>query len=207
MRQTTALIAAAAISTSASLFVSPAFAQEDMGSNPITEFFDGLGLSAKEKPDIDYQERAPLVPPTQTGNLPAPKPVNASRGEQWPNDPDVQARAERRARDNKLPTETYSYRMDREPRLDPDELGGGKRTRGASVPRTAGDGTRGDNEIMRADRDEMSGKTIREVPTSSNASAGRGRLTDPPAGYLVGNGVTAQAKSEEKPWYGRLFGN
>lgn len=206
MRQTTALIAAAAIATSASLLASPAFAQEDIGSNPITEFFDGLGFSAKEKPDIDYQERAPLVPPTQTGNLPAPKPVNAARGEQWPNDPDVQARAERRARDNKVYTETYNYRMDREPRLDPDELGGGKRTSGASVPRRAGDGARMGNEITRADRDEMSGKTIREVPQGSGP-AGRGRLTDPPGGYLVGNGVTAQAKPESKPWYGRLFGN
>ncbi|WP_020180996.1 hypothetical protein [Methylopila sp. M107] len=202
MRHIKACIASAAIAAAFAL-PAPAFAQ-DMGSNPITDFFDGLGLGAKEKPDIDYQERAPLVPPSQSGQLPPPQPKSAAReGVAWPNDPDVAARAERKARNNKVPTETYSYQMDRSPRVDPDELSS-RRTAGASVSRGPADATRGDNEITRSQRGELDGKIIRggEAP----APGSRARLTDPPGGYMVGNGVTAQAEPEKKPWYKRMLG-
>ena len=203
MRHLKASLAAAAIVASFAL-PAPAFAQ-DMGTNPITEFFDGLGLGEKEKPDIDYKERAPLVPPSQTGQLPAPQAKTSAReGVAWPNDPDVAAASERRARNNKVQTETYSYRMDRSPRVDPDELSA-RRTAGASVPRNGGDGaTRGDNEITRSERSDLEGKMVRGV---EGPAAARPRLTDPPAGYLAGNGVTAQIEPEKKPWYKRMFGS
>lgn len=182
----------------------PASAQ-DMGTNPITEFFDGLGLGEKEKPEIDYTERAPLVPPTNTSALPPPQAKGASRaGQQWPDDPDVAARAERKRRNNVVPTESYSHQMDRSPRVDPDELTS-RRTAGASVSRTAADSTRGDNEITRSSREELSEKIIRPAAGSA-PSGGRGRLTDPPPGYLQGNGVTVQARPEEKPWYAKMLG-
>lgn len=202
MRHITALFASAAIALGTSAVASPAFAADDIGSNPITEFFDGLGLGDKEKPDLDYQERAPLVPPSSAASLPAPQAKGAARANtQWPNDPDLQARAEKRARDNKVPTETYSYRMDRSPRLDPDELGA-RRTAGANVPRAAG-GTAQDNTVQRSDPGDLASRPITEVATP----AGRNRLTDPPAGYMVGNGVqAAPAAPEQKPWYKKMFG-
>lgn len=203
MRHTSARLAAAAIVLSGTAFVLPAFAQEDMGSNPITEFFDGLGLGAKEKPDIDYQERAPLVPPSSTAALPAPQAKGAARSNpQWPNDPDLQARAERKARANVVPTESYTYRMDRSPRMDPDELGN-RRTTGASVPRTAS-ATASDNTIMRTD--DISSRPITQTAVPANAS--RGRLTDPPSGYTTGGatGAPAAAAPEQKPWYKKMFG-
>lgn len=203
MRHYTALLASAALVASVSTLSTPAFAQDDMGSNPITEFFDGLGFGAKEKPDIDYQERAPLVPPSQTGSLPAPQAAAASRGDQWPNDPDVAARAEKKRRDNVVPTESYNYQMDRSPRIDPDELSS-RRTAGASVPSTAADSTRGDNQITRASREELESGSLKTV---AQPSTGRNRLTDPPAGYMVGNGVTAQTQPEQKSWLGKMFGN
>lgn len=199
MRQITALAAAALIAVGAASYAGPAFAQ-DMGSNPITEFFDGLGMGEKEKPDIDYQERAPLVPPSSTGALPAPQAKGANRdASMWPNDPDVQARKERRARAEVAPTESYSYRMDRSPRMDPDELGA-RRVQGASVPRTAG-GTIGDNQIMRASPEELAARPVAEAPQA----AGARRLTDPPQQYMQGNGVTATPQ-EKKSWFGGLFG-
>lgn len=201
MRHISAPLAATAIVVALTLPV-PAYAQ-DMGSNPITDFFDGLGLGAKEKPDIDYQERAPLVPPSQTGSLPAPQAKSAARdGVAWPNDPDVAARAERKARNNKVTTESYSYQMDRSPRVDPDELSS-RRTAGAGVPTTAADGTRGDNQITRSQRGELDGKVIRGVEGTGSP---RPRLTDPPTGYMAGNGVTAQVEPEKKPWYKRILG-
>lgn len=204
MRRLTTILTAAALAAGLSALATPAFAQDDMGSNPITDFFDGLGFSAKEKPDIDYQERAPLVPPSQTGALPAPQAASASRGSQWPNDPDVAARAERKRQDNVVRTESYSYRMDRSPRLDPDEFSS-KRTAGASVPTTAADATRGDNQITRSSREELEAGSLKTV--AQPATGNRNRLTDPPTGYMVGNGVTAQAKPEEKGFLGKIFGN
>lgn len=203
MRQISAFLASAIVLGAATVSV-PAVAQ-DVGSNPITELFDGLGLSKKEKPDIDYKERAPLVPPTNTANLPAPQATVAAGEAQWPNDPDVAARAQRKRDSDRVYTETYEYKMDRNPRMDPDELGN-RRVRGAAVPRVAGDGTRGDNEIARSSRDELSQNSIRTVNAPS--SGNRGRLTDPPSGYLSApNGVTVQPAAEEKSWLGKMFGN
>lgn len=205
MRQITACLASAAIAIGAAAVTTQAKAADDVGSNPITELFDGLGLSKKEKPDIEYKERAPLVPPSNTSALPAPQAAVSASEASWPKDPDVAARAERKRESDKVYTETYNYQMDRSPRLDPDELGR-KRTAGANVPRTAADGTRNDSEVTRASRDELGSNSIREVRMSSSAS--RGRLTDPPAGYLAGpNGAPAAAPPEEKSWLGRMFGN
>jgi len=202
MRQITALLATAALAAGAASIAGPASAQQDIGSNPITEFFDGLGMGAKEKPDIDYKERAPLVPPTNTAALPAPQAKGAGRdASMWPNDPDVQARKERRARADVVQTESYSYRMDRSPRMDPDELGA-RRVQGASVPRGA-TATASDNTVMRASPDELAGRSVAEVQQPGGAK----RLTDPPSQYMQGNGVTAQAQPENKSWLGGLFGN
>ncbi|HEY0293146.1 MAG TPA: hypothetical protein VGC51_12600 [Hansschlegelia sp.] len=206
MRQITACLASAAIALGAASVAGPALAADDMGSNPITEFFDSLGMGEKEKPDIDYKERAPLVPPSSNASLPPPQAKGPSRADDaWPSDPDAQARAERKARANELPTETYNARIDRNSRLSPGELQG-RRTAGAGAVTETGGSTTYDNTITRMSPDEL--KSQRMNRTADAAPAGsRSRLSDPPPGYLVGNGVSAQVKPEAKPWYGRLFGN
>lgn len=201
MRQITAFAAAAVMAAGAASFASPAVAQQDIGSNPITEFFDGLGMGSKEKPDIDYKERAPLVPPTNTSALPAPQARGAGRdAAMWPNDPDVQARKERKARADVVPTESYSYRMDQSPRMDPDELGS-RRVKGASVPRGA-TATAADNTVIRSSPDELAGRSVAEVQQPGGAK----RLTDPPSQYMQGTGVVASPQPEKKSWLSGLFG-
>jgi hypothetical protein len=209
MRQITACLASAAIAASATLVAAPAFAADDMGSNPITELFDAFGMGDREKPEIEYKERAPLVPPPSTAALPAPQAKGAIGRDSgmWPNDPDEERRAQKRAAANRLPTETNSYRMDRSPRLDPDEIGD-RRVRGANVPDRAS-GTRGDNEITRMERSDLESQRLNRGPQPvAGSEPTRGRLTDPPPGYRVGTGgVTAAAAPEQKPWYKRMFGN
>ncbi|MCZ8316594.1 hypothetical protein [Phreatobacter sp.] len=48
----------------------------------------GLGLVDRQRPPIDYRERAPLVLPRNNA-LPPPQDSAAARNSNWPNDPDV----------------------------------------------------------------------------------------------------------------------
>ncbi|MET0314100.1 MAG: hypothetical protein ABW275_06865 [Hansschlegelia sp.] len=210
MRQLTACLSAAVIALGASALAEPALAADDMGSNPITELFDSLGMSHKEKPDIDYQERAPLVPPTETSNLPPPQAPGAaaSSSGQWPRDPDVQRRAERKALEDLPTTETTSYKMgDRESRIDPTELGR-RRIRGASVPQTSSAATQGDNEVSRVTPGELRSQRInRQAMTPPVAEGSRGKLSDPPKDYLQGNGTTATVQpAEQKSFWQKITG-
>src|ERR671938_1032561 len=70
-----------------------AAAQEGMFAK---DLFASMGLIPKERPNIDYRERAPVVlPPRMDLRDPAdPKGVVAANP-QWPSDPDV-AKAKRR---------------------------------------------------------------------------------------------------------------
>lgn len=125
MRHAIARLTAAAAAVAAVSVATPASAQDDIGSNPINELFDAFGMGAKEKPEIDYRERPALVPPPSTAALPAPQQKGAvaqSTG-QWPLDPDEQRRAEKRAEDALPRTEQRDYKMERDPRLPPSELG------------------------------------------------------------------------------------
>ncbi|MEI8144094.1 MAG: hypothetical protein WCH83_01400 [Alphaproteobacteria bacterium] len=69
-------------------------AQAQQGDGTLfRDIFSSIGLVEREKPPIEYRERAPLVlPPTR--NLPAPQDAASTRNPAWPNDPDV-ARARR----------------------------------------------------------------------------------------------------------------
>lgn len=205
MRQITACLASAFVLAA---MASPARAADDMGSNPITELFDAFGMGDKEKPEIDYQERAPLVPPPSTAALPAPQEkgaVGRATG-RWPTDPDQQRRAEREARANQVPTETNNFRMDRNSRLDPSEIGG-RRTAGASVPDVASP-TTSDNAVTRLSPDELSARRGTQTAAAAPAAGARSRLSDPPPGYMTGPaGAPVQPAPEQKPWYSRMFGN
>ncbi len=56
------------------------------------DFFRGftnlIGVTSEQKDDIEYRERAPLVVPPTTGQLPKPEAPVAQRVSRWPVDPD-----------------------------------------------------------------------------------------------------------------------
>lgn len=76
----------------------------------------GLGILERERPPIDYRERAPLVLPPNT-NLPAPQESASSRNPAWPNDPDAM-RARRAAREANEPI----LRLDPDRRFSNEEM-------------------------------------------------------------------------------------
>ncbi|MFL1876601.1 hypothetical protein ACIKT0_15725, partial [Hansschlegelia beijingensis] len=121
---------------------------------------------------------------------------------QWPNDPDEQRRAEAKARGDVLPTESNNWRMDRNARLMPSELQR-RRIEGANVTTAPGDPSYGD--MSRLSPSELRAK--KAAGTASATPGPRTRLSDPPPGYLVGDGVTASVQTEKKAWYSRLLGN
>lgn len=207
MRQINTCLASAAIALGAASVATPAFADDDMGSNPITELFSSFGMGDKEKPEIDYRERAALVPPSTTSQLPPPAP-KGSRSDAWPNDYDAVMRERKKAEAEKLPTETTSYRMEKESRLSPSEIAGGRRKGAGAV--TEPGGTVGDNTVTRLSPTDLKNQRLNRAAIAQAESGpvgSRSRLSDPPPGYLSGNGVQAEVKPEQKPWYGRLFGN
>jgi hypothetical protein len=209
MRQMTTCLASAAIAFGAAAVSTPAFAADDLGSNPITEFFDSLGMGDKEKPEIDYRERAALVPPSTTSQLPPPAQKGAP-SDAWPKDYDVMMREQKKAKADELPTETYNYRMDKNSRLSPAEMAAGRRSGGNAGAVTSADGTMPDNDMSRISPAELKSQRLNKgavAAAESGPVGSRSRLSDPPPGYLAGNGVQAQLPPEQKPWYSRMFGN
>jgi hypothetical protein len=70
--------------------VLPAGAAED--TNTFNSFLGFFGMQFdKEKDEIDYRARAPLVIPPKM-DLPAPRAADAHRPADWPSDPDINAR-------------------------------------------------------------------------------------------------------------------
>src|SRR4051812_22878798 len=122
----------AALFASATLLAATgAGAQEGMFAK---DLLGSVGIIPKEKPRIDYRERAPLVlPPSMELRDPAdPKGLQAANP-QWPNDPDVAA-ARRREADARTPvTQTERRRLERNATLPVEELRSGRRA-GAGVP-------------------------------------------------------------------------
>lgn len=213
MRQSLSRLAALAFVLAAMAVAQPARAQDDIGSNPITELFSAFGMGDKEKPEIDYRERPALVPPPSVGQqLPPPQQrgaVGQATG-QWPLDPDEERRAAKRAEDNLPMTETRAYRMDRNPVLPPSEIIG-RRT----ANREGGVGgytpTVSDNTSPVLSPSELRGHRQPKsegAPLTPGVEPTRARLTDPPAGYRApsanaGNYVAA-AEPAKKPWYKKI---
>ena len=101
----------AALFASATLLAATgASAQEGMFAK---DLLGSVGIIPKERPRIDYRERAPLVlPPKMELRDPAdPQGLHAANP-QWPNDPDVAA-AKRREADARTPvTQTERRRVE-----------------------------------------------------------------------------------------------
>ena len=170
-----ALIGAAALASATG-----AAAQEGLFAK---DLFASMGLIPKERPNIDYKERPPLVlPPRMDLRDPAdPKGVMAANP-QWPNDPDVAA-ARRRENYARVPV-TDDRRREKNPTLTIEEVRSGRRA-GAEIP----DGPvvrRGDNvrETTWIHPDQLRREGVKsDDPLSSMEEPERRDLTQPPSGF------------------------
>jgi hypothetical protein len=170
---------------------SPARADDD-GVPLDTKIFQGimesLGLKSADEASIDYQERPPLVLPSND-RLPPPQSADAvTKNPAWPKDPDV-ARAKLIKKLER--TSDSSDEVERESKpLQPDQMVPGikyaPRTRNPNLPDAAGaDGTKmtpsqlgytgGLFKKMFGKDDEKDARFTGEPPRAS--------LTQPPRGY------------------------
>jgi len=167
----------------------PAHAEEDL---PIDRkifrgVLDSLGLRDADRPDINYQERAPLViPPART--LPPPETANAAANNPaWPKDPDIVRRKREAELDAKR---NISDEREREQNpLRPDQLtpGGDPRSvrisRGAPNSATPGDRLSLDEQNQkRSIWSKMFSPDEEEVAKFTREPT-RSALTAPPPGY------------------------
>ena len=195
----TALIAALAMCGSARA--------ADDGSGSLWEATKGILMfgdpSADEKPVIDYRERAPLVLPKNAAGLPSP--VQRTRGANWPNDPDVAARAAAAA-EARAPRQMESNRG---PNVTPHELAAG-RGNGGQIDSMSEDGRRnfgggGGCVWMNPDKLRSIGvkrEAATRLPVGSEPD--RAYLTQPPKGYRkvtqqTGGGVVKPVDNDDAP--------
>jgi hypothetical protein len=167
------LVCAAALTFATAL---PAAAQEE--GEAVKSILGSMGIIPKDPPRIDYRERAPLVVPPQL-NLPPPADPNAVEAHaSWPRDPDVVA-ARREAEEAAKPYPlTEAYRMDRNPRLSPEEMRAfGRLPAGRSAyPEVK------PKDKATLDPDEM--RALGQQVQRSSEPLKRRYLTDPPADML-----------------------
>jgi hypothetical protein len=180
-----------AISTSG---LSPVRAEDDQPSfdqKIMRDIMDGLGFKRDGEAGINYQERAPLVLPPSSSELPPPERTDAATSNPaWPKDPDVQRRKVEAARER---NRNISDEREREQNpLRPDQLTPGGRGKSKSASRddgyqnpASGFGsqvrpselgyTGGIFGMFKNDKKEEQARFTGEPPRSS--------LTAPPAGY------------------------
>jgi len=159
-----------------------ASAQEGMFAK---DLLGSVGIIPKERPRIDYRERAPLVlPPKMELRDPADPQALHAANPQWPNDPDVAA-AKRREADARTPvTQTERRRVEQNATLSIEEIRSGRRA-GAGIPDAPvvrrGDSSREDtwihpDQLRREGRKE-------DTQLSSMDEPERRDLTQPPTGF------------------------
>lgn len=165
------------------LATTPAFAQEGM---LFKNLVDGMGLFGRDKADIEYKQRAPLVvPPSST--LPKPQEAGANRSAAWPDDPDVARRKADRDSANILFSTTEAYRANTRPLMSQDELRRGRVNGRANGPEgIVPDHNTGNNQIepIRIGREMAARKA--QTDTSNLAygtEPSRRYLHEPPTGY------------------------
>jgi hypothetical protein len=141
-----------------------------------------IGIIPKERPKIDYRERAPLVLPSRM-ELPAPVASREveSKAANWPKDPDVTT-ARKEAADNASPSGRREVeRLSEGYRLSIDEMRAGRRTGGNRSTQTFYTDNRADKS--RLSPDEL--KLPREAEAKLDGSKLERRwLSDPPQSLL-----------------------
>ena len=174
---------------------SPASAEEGEAMKGI---LGSIGIIPKEKPPINYQERAPLVlPPKMDLRTPTEARAVEERTANWPKDPDVAA-ARRAAAEAKTPwTETGTYKANNQSRLSPEEMRKYRNPNNyiSAVP-TAPTGGQAEKSIMTPDE-------LRAfAPTADSKLSGNGLerryLSDPPGSLLKAAGNAPLRASVDK---------
>ena len=149
-----------------------------------------LGLKRGDEPQIDYQERGPLVLPPNL-DLPPPENPNAAiaNNPAWPKDPDI-ARAKAQA-DMERNRDIEAERMREENPLPPDQLTPGARTNpGALRPSRKTATSTGERRMTPSELGYMGNLFSNMFGAVDDRDAARftgeperTSLTDPPPGY------------------------
>jgi hypothetical protein len=159
-----------------------AAAQEGMF---MKDLLGSMGIIPKERPPINYRERAPLVLPPKV-ELPPPAEAGAvmAAHPQWPNDPDVVA-ARRAAADARAPiTENEKRRsLGQNPTLSIHEIRAGRRA-GAEIPNAPVETRLGNaRDALLVSPNELRAKSKDDAVFSSLDEPDRQSLTEPPSGF------------------------
>jgi hypothetical protein len=161
----------------------------------VRDFLGKMGIIDDDGPQIEYRERPPLVVPPKM-ELRQPADATALRANpQWPNDPDVAARAKADA-DARIPTTfTERRRLQQNPRLSVDELRAGTVAGPERNPvRRVTDGPH--DTYLTPDQLRATARPDPDLVVEAG-NAPRRNLTDPPAGYRqVAPGARSRAVVE-----------
>jgi hypothetical protein len=155
----------------------------------------GLGLQRGDEPQINYQERSPLVLPPGS-ELPPPARSNAAiaANPAWPKDPDI-ARAKAQADMERTRDVEAEIELEQSRHMTQEQMAPGARTNPALARRTSTktvNSSTGENRMLPSElgfKGSIFGamfdaKDDRDV-TRFTAEPPRASLTDPPAGYRV----------------------
>jgi hypothetical protein len=159
-----------------------------------------IGIIPKDRPPINYRERAPLVlPPKMELRAPVEPGAVEGRVANWPNDPDVAA-ARSEAREARMSeTQRQAYKLNKGDRLSIEEMRAGRRVGAEEV---AIDPASRDN---RSDKSRMSPDELRSFASSASPKLDpngidRRYLSDPPQGLLrAAGGGQLKASAEAAP--------
>jgi hypothetical protein len=185
--------------------------QASAQSGVVGDLLNGFGVIKKERPEIDYKERAPLaIPPSR--DLPPPEQgVSAATNPNWPVDPDVARREKAYAEKNRPAGDDQKSRMQIDSRMTPDEL---RQGRVATPAREYTEVPIGNREDPRMSPDELraGAQAYRAQNKQQKDLSQRPRLSDPPVTYLqpspnaplVPDGEDATAPGQKKSWMSKL---
>lgn len=166
----------------------------------VKSLLGSIGIIPKEKPPINYNERAPLVlPPKMDLRAPAPGAGAEARNGNWPKDPDVAA-ARKAAAEARAPyTSTDLYKVNKPGVLSPEEMRAGRDPNNyvSSPPPLVG----GQAENSKMSPEELrSFSTRNENVKLSGDGLERRYLSDPPAPLLkAAQGAPLQASADPVP--------
>ncbi|MFY8040197.1 MAG: hypothetical protein ACOVN4_11100 [Bosea sp. (in: a-proteobacteria)] len=161
-------------------------AQAQTGDPLLSSVLSTLGLTAPDKPDINYRDRPPLVVPPRS-TLPPPQEGRRSAGN-WPNDPDSAENRRARSAAAAADMETRIRRNDTGSRIDGADMNrrGGRAV--AANPASSGSETYQFLDVMAQDARRAS--QTAEVPVGTEPP--RRFLTEPPTGLRAS---TARVKA------------
>jgi len=160
-----------------------------------------IGIIPKEKPPINYNERAPLVlPPKMELRAPAPA-RSAEANANWPKDPDVMA-ARKAAAEARTPyTNTELYKHSKSGPLSPEEMRAGRNPNNyiSGAPPVP---TGGQSDNAKLSPEELRSFKVGDDVKLAGDGLERRYLSDPPAPLLKAQGnAPLKASIDEKPQY------